>query len=274
MSTKATIGGKRKTVTVPGLRAMKQAGEKIVTLTAYDASFAAQCEAAGVDVALVGDSLGNVVQGHASTLPVSIDDMVYHSAAVARGLSSTLLLTDMPFMSFRNVDVALQTAARLMAEGAATMVKLEGADYVLDIIDALVRRSVPVCAHLGLTPQSVHKFGGYRVQGRTKSAAMQLLADAKAVEQAGAELLVLECVPAELATQISEALSIPTIGIGAGPGCDGQVLVLYDMLGITPGKAPKFTRNFLAGRESVVEAIRAYADAVRSGEFPSAEHCY
>ncbi len=274
MSSKIPAVGKRRAITVPHLREMKKAGEKIVSLTAYDASFAAQCEAAGVDVVLVGDSLGNVVQGHASTLPVSLDDMVYHCVAVARGLSSVLLLADLPFMSFRNEDVAMQSAARLMAEGGAAMVKLEGADYVLDVIDALARRAVPVCAHLGLTPQSVHKFGGYRVQGKTKSAAEQLLNDAKAVEQAGAELLVLECVPAALATRISDELSIPTIGIGAGPGCDGQVLVVYDMLGITSGKAPKFSRNFLAGRDSVTEAMRAYADAVRSGEFPAGEHSF
>jgi 3-methyl-2-oxobutanoate hydroxymethyltransferase len=215
-----------------------------------------------------------VVQGHASTLPVSVDEMVYHSAAVARGLTHSLLLADLPFMSFSSVDTALRSAARLMAQGGAAMVKVEGADYVLEVIDALARRAVPVCAHLGLTPQSVHKLGGYRVQGKTKAAAEHLLADAKAVEYAGADLLVLECVPAALAARISAELTIPTIGIGAGVDCDGQVLVLYDMLGITPGKRPRFSRDFLAGQQSIGDAIRAYAAAVRSGEFPDAEHSF
>lgn len=264
----------RKPVTVPGLHAMKAQGRRIVMLTAYDASFAWQLEAAGVDVALVGDSLGMVVQGHSSTLPVSIDEMVYHTAAVARGTNNALLVADLPFMSFRNPEAALTSSARLMAEGGAAMVKLEGADYVLDVIDALARRSVPVCAHLGLTPQSVHKLGGYRVQGKTRAAGEQLVADANAVEGAGADLLVLECVPAALAKRITAEISIPTIGIGAGADCDGQVLVIYDMLGITPGKRPRFSKNFLAGNESIVDAIRAYASAVRKKEFPAAEHSF
>jgi 3-methyl-2-oxobutanoate hydroxymethyltransferase len=261
-------------VTVPRLFEMKAAGEKIVMLTAYDAGFAAQCEAAGVDVVLVGDSLGNVVQGRESTLPVTLDDMVYHTAAVKRGLAAPLLVTDLPFMTYRDVDTALRSSARLVAEGGAAMVKLEGADYVLDVIHALDRRQVPVCAHLGLTPQSVHKFGGYRVQGKTKSAAERLIADAHAVEQAGASLLVLECVPAALARTITAELHIPTIGIGAGVDCDGQVLVLYDMLGITPGKRPKFSKDFLAGAGSVADAIKAYAKAVRQGTFPGPEHSF
>ncbi|MFT3790026.1 MAG: 3-methyl-2-oxobutanoate hydroxymethyltransferase [Rudaea sp.] len=261
-------------VTAPRLVEMKAAGEKIVVLTAYDAGFAAQCEAAGVDVVLVGDSLGNVVQGRESTLPVTLDDMVYHTAAVKRGLATPLLIADLPFMTYLDVDTALRSSARLVAEGGAAMVKLEGADYVLDAIHALDRRQVPVCAHLGLTPQSVHKFGGYRVQGKTRSAAERLLADAHAVEDAGASLLVLECVPAALAKAITAALRIPTIGIGAGVACDGQVLVLYDMLGITPGKRPKFSKNFLAGRGSVAAAIAAYAADVRNGAFPGPEHSF
>ena len=260
--------------TIPRLREMKGKGEKIVALTAYDASFAAACDAAGVDIVLVGDSLGMVVQGRSSTLPVSIDDMVYHTAAAARGTSNALLVADLPFMSFRNSEAALVSSARLMAEGGAAMVKLEGADYVIDVIDALARRSVPVCAHLGLTPQSVHKLGGYRVQGKTKAAADQLFADAKAVEAAGADLLVLECVPAALAKRITDEISIPTIGIGAGVDCDGQVLVIYDMLGITHGKRPRFSKNFLTGNDSIVDAIRAYAAAVRKKEFPAAEHSF
>jgi 3-methyl-2-oxobutanoate hydroxymethyltransferase len=253
---------------------MKARGEKIVMLTAYDASFAAQCDAAGIDAVLVGDSLGMVVQGRDSTLPVSVDDMVYHTAAAARGVTSALLIADMPFLSFRDADTGLRNAARLLAEGGAAMVKLEGAGYVLDVIRALAQHEIPVCAHLGLTPQSVHKFGGYRVQGKSKGAAAQLVADARAVADAGADLLVLECVPAALAKRITAEIPIPTIGIGAGADCGGQVLVLYDMLGITPGKRPKFSRDFLAGRGSVGEAIRAYADAVRNGKFPSAEHAF
>ncbi|HZP67423.1 MAG TPA: 3-methyl-2-oxobutanoate hydroxymethyltransferase [Rudaea sp.] len=265
----------RSAITVPRLHEMKTRGEKIVVLTAYDASFAAQCEAAGVDVVLVGDSLGMVVQGQTSTLPVSLDHMVYHSAAVSRGLAGeALLVADLPFMTFRNAEAALTASARLMAEGGAAMVKLEGADYVLEVIDALARRAVPVCAHLGLTPQSVHKLGGYRVQGKNKAAAERLLEDARAVEHAGADMLVLECVPAALAERIARELTIPVIGIGAGAGCDGQVLVIYDMLGVTPGKRPKFSKDFLAEQGSVAAAIRAYAGAVRSGEFPGAEHAY
>ncbi len=274
MYTSSAKPSTRTAVTVPRLREMKGKGEKIVMLTAYDASFAAQCDAAGVDAVLVGDSLGMVVQGRASTLPVTVEDMVYHTAAVARGLTSALLVADLPFMSFRDADTALRSSARLLAEGGAAMVKLEGADYVLDAIAALARHGIPVCAHLGLTPQSVHKLGGYRVQGKTKDAAAQLEADARAVADAGADLLVLECVPATLAKRITAQIPIPTIGIGAGVDCDGQVLVLYDMLGITPGKRPKFSKDFLSQCGSVVEAIRAYAQAVRSGEFPAAEHTF
>jgi 3-methyl-2-oxobutanoate hydroxymethyltransferase len=274
MYANAKSAGARAPVTVPRLHEMKSQGEKIVVLTAYDASFAAQCDAAGVDVVLVGDSLGMVVQGHSSTLPVSIDDMVYHTASVARGLTHALLIADLPFMTFPDAETALRSSARLMAQGGAAMVKLEGAGYVCDIIDALARRSVPVCAHLGLTPQSVHKLGGYRVQGKGKAAGDQLLADAKAVADAGADLLVLECVPAALAKRITAEISIPTIGIGAGLHCDGQVLVIYDMLGITPGKRPRFSKNFLEGLGSVDDAIRAYAAAVRNASFPAAEHSF
>ena len=263
---------RRKPVTVPGLRAMKARGEKIVVLTCYDASFAAHMEAAGVDVALVGDSLGMVVQGLASTLPVTLDQMVYHASLVARGLAATLLIADLPFMQFRDPATALAASARLMAEGGAAMVKLEGgADWTCEVIAALTTRDVPVCAHLGLTPQSVHKMGGYRMQGKTEDAAARLRAEARAVEHAGAELLVLESVPAALAGEITRELSIPTIGIGAGLDCDGQVLVSYDMLGITPGRRPKFSKDFLAGRGSIREAIDAYTGDVRAGRFPGPE---
>lgn len=265
----------RKPVTVPLLHAMKAEGRRIAMLTAYDFSMASQLEAAGIDVALVGDSLGMVIQGHASTLPVTLEHMVYHTAAVARGLSTTLLIADLPFMADRDVAHVLEAGTRLVGEAGAAMVKLEGgAPHILDAIAALTARAIPVCAHLGLTPQSVHKFGGFRIQGREPSAAERVLAQAKAVQAAGADLLVLEGVPATLGEQVTQALAIPVIGIGAGPHCDGQVLVCYDMLGITPGKRPKFSKDFLAGRGSVAEAIAAYAEAVRDGSFPAAEHSF
>ncbi|WP_236886544.1 3-methyl-2-oxobutanoate hydroxymethyltransferase [Dyella thiooxydans] len=254
---------------------MKAEGRRIVMLTAYDASFAHQLETAGVDVALVGDSLGMVVQGHASTLPVTLDQMVYHTAAVSRGLQATLLVADLPFMSDRDTAHALEAGARLVGEGNAAMVKIEGgAPHVLEAINALSVRAIPVCAHLGLTPQSVHKFGGFRIQGREEAAAARVLDEARAVEAAGAELLVLEGMPVALAERITAAVSIPTIGIGAGPRCDGQVLVLHDLLGVTPGKRPKFSKDFLQGRDSVSAAISAFVDEVRSGVFPAPEHCF
>ena len=263
---------KRKPVTVPGLRAMKAHGEKIVMLTCYDASFATHMEAVGIDVALVGDSLGNVVQGQGSTLPVTLDQMIYHGSLVARGLSSTLQIIDLPFMQFRDPATALAASARLMAEGGAAMVKLEGgSDWVCEVIAALASHDVPVCAHLGLTPQSVHKMGGYRMQGKTDDAAARLRGQAQAVAHAGAELLVLESVPAALAGEITRAVDIPTIGIGAGAECDGQVLVCYDLLGLTPGRRPKFSKDFLEGCGSVREAFAAYAADVRAGRFPGPE---
>jgi 3-methyl-2-oxobutanoate hydroxymethyltransferase len=263
----------RKPVTVPGLHTMKAEGRKIVMLTAYDASFAAQAERAGVDIALVGDSLGMVVQGHRSTLPVTLDQMVYHTTAVARGLSASLLVADMPFMADRDVSYALEAGARLVGEGGAAMLKIEGAaPHILESIHALTERAIPVCAHLGLTPQSVHKFGGFKIQGRAQDAADRVVSEALAVQQAGADLLVLEGVPTALGERVTKAVQIPVIGIGAGPHCDGQVLVIYDMLGITPGKRPKFSKDFLAGRNSVGEAIEAYVADVRSGAFPAAEH--
>jgi 3-methyl-2-oxobutanoate hydroxymethyltransferase len=265
----------RKPVTVPALHAMKAEGKRIVMLTAYDASFAWQLEAAGVDIALVGDSLGMVVQGHRNTLPVTLDHMVYHTIAVSRGLSSTLLVADLPFMADRDTAYALEAGARLVGEAGAAMVKIEGAAaHILEVIEALSARAIPVCAHLGLTPQSVHKFGGFRIQGREQAAADRVLAEALAVQSAGADLLVMEGVPVSLGKRVTEALAIPVIGIGAGPDCDGQVLVIHDMLGITPGKRPKFSKDFLAGRDSVASAIAAYVEDVRSGAFPAAEHCF
>lgn len=265
----------RKPVTVPGLLAMKAEGRRIVMLTAYDASFAWQLESAGIDMALVGDSLGMVVQGHRNTLPVTLDHIVYHTAAVARGLSATMLVADLPFMADRDVAHALEAGARLVGEAGAAMVKLEGAaPHVLEAIAALDARAIPVCAHLGLTPQSLHKFGGFRIQGREQSAADRVLNDALAVQAAGASVLVMEGVPVELGRRVTEAVTIPVIGIGAGPHCDGQVLVIHDLLGITPGKRPKFSKDFLRGRDSVAAAITAYADDVRSGAFPAPEHCF
>lgn len=265
----------RAAITVPKLRQMKAKGERIVSLTAYDASFARLLDANGIDVVLVGDSLGMVVQGHSSTLPVSVADIVYHTACVSRGLRSALLIADLPFQSCATPARALDSSVPMLATGGASMVKLEGAGVMLEVIEFLSTRDIPVCAHLGLTPQSVLKLGGYKVQGREKAAADRLLADAEAVAAAGAELLVLECVPSALAAEITARLSIPTIGIGAGPSCDGQILVLHDMLGINSGhRRPRFVRNFLEGTDSIAAAVQAYADAVRAGTFPGPEHGY
>jgi 3-methyl-2-oxobutanoate hydroxymethyltransferase len=261
-------------VNVATLRKMKEAGERFAALTAYDASFARLLDEAGVALALVGDSLGMVVQGQESTVPVSLEEMIYHTRLVRRGCERAMVVADLPFMSYATVEQAMHSAARLMKEGGAHMVKLEGGAVMVETVRALAQRGVPVCAHLGLLPQSVHKLGGYRVQGRDSEAAEAMLADALAMEQAGADLLVLECIPRQLARRISEALSIPVIGIGAGPDTDGQVLVLYDMLGITPGKRPSFSHDFLADSGSVAAAIVAYVQQVRSGTFPSDEHAF
>ena len=266
---------RRPQLTVPKLRAMKTAGEKIVAITAYDTSFARAVDAAGLDVVLVGDSLGMVMQGKSSTLPVTVDDIVYHTACVARGLRTALLIADMPFQSFATPGRALDAATLLVAQGGASMVKLEGAGFVLDSISFLSERDIPVCAHLGLTPQSVMKLGGYRVQGRDGDAAEKMLADAKAVEAAGADCLVLECVPTGVAEEISRSIKIPTIGIGAGPHCDGQILVLHDMLGMNSGhRRPRFVKDFMAEAGSIQGAFEAYAKAVRESTFPAAEHSY
>ena len=265
----------RPAITVPKLRQMKADGERIVSLTAYDASFARLLDGAGVDLILIGDSLGMVVQGHGSTLPVTVADIVYHTACVSRGLRSALLVADMPFQSCATPLRALESAMPILAEGGASMVKIEGAGPMLEAISFLAERDIPVCAHLGLTPQSVLKLGGYKVQGREQAAAERLLADAEAVAEAGAELLVLECVPSVLAAEVTARLSIPTIGIGAGPDCDGQILVLYDMLGINSGhRRPRFVKNFLEDAGSIDAAVRAYAQAVRDGSFPAPEHGY
>lgn len=265
----------RMPVTVPQLQAMKARGERIASLTAYDASIARAMDAVGIDAVLVGDSLGMVVQGAENTVSVSLDDMIYHSRCVAKGLQSALLIADMPFQTYATPERALDAAAALLGEGMASMVKMEGAGFVLDAIDFLSRRDIPVCAHLGLTPQSVLKMGGFKVQGRDTEAAKALLAQAKAVEQAGAQLLVLECMPSSLAAQITAALKIPTIGIGAGPDCDGQILVSYDALGINSGhRRPRFVKDFLKGNDSIEAAFRQYVQDVKNGVFPQPEHGY
>ncbi len=261
-------------VTVPSLRRRKAERRRLSMLTCYDASFAACLDAAGVDMLLVGDSLGMVVQGARTTLSVSVDDVLYHTRAVARGASRALLIADMPFASYATAERALDGAARLIGQGGAAMVKLEGGGHVIDTIRFLTEREIPVCAHLGLTPQSVHRLGGFKVQGREQAVADRLRAEAQAVVEAGAELLVLECVPRALAAEVTAALPIPTIGIGAGPECDGQVLVLHDLLGVTPGRRPRFVRDFLAVGGSVDGAVRAYLAAVQDGSFPAAEHCF
>ncbi|CAA9329791.1 MAG: 3-methyl-2-oxobutanoate hydroxymethyltransferase [uncultured Lysobacter sp.] len=265
---------REKPMTVPALADAKRDGRKLVMLTCYDAGFARVMDAAGIDLVLVGDSLGMVVQGHGSTLPVTVDDIAYHTACVARGLSRALLIADLPFQSDASAEIALQASTRFLRAGAA-MVKLEGAGHKLDTIRHLVEREIPVCAHLGLTPQSVLRLGGYKVQGRGEDAAEKLCADARAVERAGASLLVLECVPSSLAAAVSEEVSIPTIGIGAGPSCDGQVLVLHDLLGVDSGhRRPKFVKDFLREGGSLAGAMQAFAAAVRDGSFPAAEHSY
>jgi 3-methyl-2-oxobutanoate hydroxymethyltransferase len=254
------------------LREMKSAGEPIACLTAYDASFATLMEQAGVEILLVGDSLGMVIQGHDSTLPVTVAEMIYHTRCVARASREALIVADLPFASYSTVAQAVGTSARLLAEGGAQVVKLEGAQP--DVVTELSRQGIPVCAHLGLLPQSVHKLGGYRVQGRGPRGAERLFADALALEDAGAELLVLECVPRELGSRVTKGLRIPVIGIGAGPDCDGQVLVGYDLLGISPGRPPRFVRNFLTGAANIREAFRAYVQSVKAGTYPGPEHCF
>ena len=261
-------------ITVSTLHEMKKRGEKIAVLTSYDASFTAVLENAGVEVLLVGDSLGMVVQGQESTLPVTVSDMVYHTRVVARACKRSLLIADMPFMSYDTAARALETGKILMQAGGAHMVKLEGGAAQIDTVAHLVANGIPVCSHLGLLPQSVHKLGGYKVQGRDADSARRIQEDALALESTGASMLVLECVPASLAADITGALEIPVIGIGAGAQCDGQVLVLYDMLGITPRRMPRFVKNFLPETGSVEVAVAAYVAAVKEGSFPSSEHSY
>ena len=264
-----------KPITLPEISRMKREGEKIAMLTCYDASFAALEDRCGVDTMLVGDSLGNVIQGKTSTLPVTMDHMVYHTECVASLPVRPMIITDLPFGAYHeSKEQAIRNAGRLLAAGAE-MVKLEGGEVMAETVRFMVERGVAVCAHIGLTPQSVHALGGYRVQGRTEESAARMRRDARALEDAGAAMMVLEMVPAQLAAEITvELTACATIGIGAGKDCDGQVLVLHDMLGLYPGRKGRFVRDFMAENKSIEDAVRAYVAAVKDGSFPAPEHCY
>ncbi len=259
-------------VTLSTLRAMPATGEPIAALTAYDYSFAVAVDAAGVDLVLVGDSLAMVMQGHASTVPVTTEEMAYHTRCVARGLTRAYLVADMPFLSDADTQLALANAAVLMKQGGADMVKVEAGAQQASIVAALSQAGVPVCAHFGLRPQRVGQLGGYRVQGRDDRGVAQLLADADALQAAGADLLLVECVSASVSEQIKARIDVPLIGIGAGSDCDGQILVLQDMLGLTPGRAPSFSHDFLQDTHSIASALSAYVRAVKTRQFPGAEH--
>lgn len=261
-------------VNVSTLRDMKGDREPIACLTAYDASFGQLVDMAGADVVLVGDSLGMVIQGHDTTVPVTVEDIIYHTRAVARGVVHAFLIADMPFMSYTTPEQALENAVRLMQEGGAMMVKLEGGKGQRAVVEYLAQHDIPVCAHLGLKPQSVHKIGGFRVQGREAEVARQMLADAKGLEAAGADVILLECVPNEVGESITQSVSAPVIGIGAGPSVDGQILVLYDVLGITQGRTPRFVKNFMNGQSSAGAALEAYVAAVKARSYPAEEHCF
>jgi 3-methyl-2-oxobutanoate hydroxymethyltransferase len=261
-------------VNVSTLARMKQEGEPIACLTAYDASYAVLVDAAGTDLVLVGDSLGMVIQGHDTTVPVTVDDIVYHTRAVARGLQRAFLVADMPFMSYASPEHALENSVRLMQEGGAMMIKLEGGDGQIEIVEHLARHDIPVCAHLGLKPQSVHKIGGFKVQGRDDKQAREIVASAERLQDAGADIVLLECVPNELADEVTGRLHVPVIGIGAGPATDGQILVLYDILDITRGRTPRFVKNFQEGHTSPLAALEAYVAAVKDGSYPAPEHCF
>ncbi|MFG6158434.1 3-methyl-2-oxobutanoate hydroxymethyltransferase [Halomonas sp. 1390] len=262
-----------KTVTLSTLSALKRAGEPFSCLTAYDASFARAAGEAGIEVLLVGDSLGMVLQGHASTLPVTLDEVCYHTRCVARGKGKSLLMVDLPFMSNSSTERLLQDAGALMRAGAE-LVKVEGEAWMAEGIRELTCRGVPVCAHLGLTPQSVYQLGGYKVQGREAEQATRILEDARTLVEAGASVILLECVPASLGRAVSEALEVPVIGIGAGPDTDGQILVMHDVLGVTPGRAPRFVKNFMADADDIQGAFRLYHEDVKARRFPAEAHCF
>lgn len=261
-------------VNVATLAKMKSEGQPIVCLTAYDASYAVLVDKAGVDLVLVGDSLGMVIQGHDTTVPVTVSDIIYHTRNVARGLRRAFLVSDMPFMSYVEPAQALDNAVHMMQDGGAMMIKLEGGDGQVEIVEHLAKHDIPVCAHLGLKPQSVHKIGGFKVQGREPDKAKQMIKSARKLEGAGADLLLLECVPNELGKAITEAVQVPVIGIGAGPSVDGQILVLYDILDITQGRTPRFVQNFTVGQQSPLDAIKAFVQAVKDRKYPAPEHCF
>lgn len=262
-----------KAVTAPMLAALKAAGTPITMLTCYDASFASLMDRCGVHMLLIGDSLGMVCNGHTSTLPVTVQEVAYHTAAVARGAKSAMIVADLPFGAYGTKEAAYANAVILMQAGAH-MVKLEGGAWLADTIKFLTERAVPVCAHLGLTPQSVHQLGGYKVQGKTTAGADQLKADAKLLQEAGATIVVLEAIPATLGKEVTDLLTMPTIGIGAGVDCSGQVLVMHDMLGVFPGRKAKFVKNFMEGQTSIEAAVTAYVNAVTERSFPGVEHSF
>lgn len=263
----------RKAVTLPSLLAMRASGEKIAMLTCYDASFASLMDRCGVDILLIGDSLGMVCAGYDSTLPVTVADVAYHTASVVRGRKHALVLADLPFGSYGTLQQAYDSCAALMRAGAQ-MIKIEGGAWLAETVRFLTERGIPVCAHIGLTPQFVHQLGGYRVQGKTDAGAEQLKRDAQALQDAGAAMVLLEAVPAALARDVTGMLHVPTIGIGAGPDCSGQVLVMHDLLGVFPGRKARFVKNFMEGQTSIDAAVSAYVAAVRDGSFPAPEHCF
>lgn len=263
-----------KPVTIADLNRMRAGGDKIACLTAYDASFSALEDRAGTDVVLVGDTLGMVVQGHSTTLPVTVDEMVYHSRITAAGLTRAFLMTDMPFLSYATKHDALNTAHRLMSEGGAQMVKFEGGEIQAETIEHLSMRGVPVCAHIGLQPQLIHKLGGFKLQGRDSEVARTMIRDAKLLEESGADVILLECVPSELGAEITANANVPVIGIGAGPDTDGQILVIYDILGLSPGRKPRFVKNYMDGADSIDSAVANYVAAVKDGSYPGAEHSF
>lgn len=261
-------------LTVPALAKLAAEGRKIAMLTAYDASFAALCDRAGVDVLLIGDSLGMVIQGQRTTLPVSVEDVLYHTRCVAAGSARALIIADLPFGSYQQDSKAAYATAAAALKAGAQMVKLEGGAWLAPTVAFLTARGIPVCGHVGLLPQSVNVLGGYRVQGKTPDAAASLMADVRALVDAGVSMLVVECVPRDIGAALTRSAGIPVIGIGAGPDCSGQVLVIYDALGITPGRPARFVRNFMPGHDSVASALGAYVTAVKDGSFPAPEHCF
>jgi 3-methyl-2-oxobutanoate hydroxymethyltransferase len=261
-------------VNIATLRQMKLDGRPIACLTAYDASFAALVDASGTDLVLVGDSLGMVIQGHDTTIPVTVADVIYHTRNVARGLRRAFLVADMPFMSYATPEQALGNAVQLMQDGGAMMIKLEGGEGQVEIVQHLAKHDIPVCAHLGLKPQSVHKIGGFKVQGREPKAAKRMVDSARRLQDAGADIVLLECVPNEVGSAVTRALEVPVIGIGAGPHVDGQILVLYDILDITPGKKPRFVKNFMSGVDAPLAALTAYVTAVKDRSYPEPQHCF